>query len=147
MSGFVGLAFDILILIALGATIFHALRLSKQFEKMQADRRAFEQLIAALNVASSRAEAAIRVLREAASEGGETLQERINKGRALADELEIIIQAGDSMANRLTETAAKGRQVFQPEEPQTLAAPAKSTEPRSRAEKELLDALKARQQT
>ena len=101
MGAYAGLVFDIVILVALGATIFYARKLSAQFSAMKDDRRAMEQLIAALNTASSRAEAAIKSLKEAATTGGDSLQEKINAARGLSDELEIMVQAGDNLAERL----------------------------------------------
>lgn len=147
MPASVGLIFDILILAALLVTIRQAWRLSREFAQMQADRKAFENLISALNVAASRAESAIKSLKETAVETGDNLQERINKGRALADELDIMIQAGDSMANRLG-LAAEQKNKPPAVKPAAAAAPAPAAtgQPLSRAEKELLDALKARQQ-
>lgn len=152
MNSYIGLAFDVAILAALGATIFHALKLSKQITQMQADRRAFESLISALNVAASRAEAAIKAFKETATDSGEKLQDKINKGRAMADELEIVIEAGDNLAERLTQKASKARRPADEEldEPAT-ATPATAAkagmEPRTRAEKELLEALRAKQKT
>lgn len=150
MNSYVGLFFDVAILAALGATIFHALKLSKQINQMQADRRAFESLISALNVAASRAEAAIKAFKETATDSGDRLQDKINKGRAMADELEIVIEAGDNLAERLTQKASKARRPAD-EEIDTPPAPAPAAkagmEPRSRAEKELLEALRAKQKT
>lgn len=140
---YLGLIFDVAILGALGATIFYALKLSRQITQMQADRRAFEALISALNVAASRAESAIAAFKTTAAESGDKLQEKINAARALSDELEIIIQAGDNLADRLSGNASRARQAVVPEE--TPRTPAPGMEPRSRAEKELLEALKAKQ--
>lgn len=144
-----GVLFDVLILAALGATIFRAMKLSRQFEQMQADRKAFESLITALNLASSRAEAAIQGLKGATVEGGERLQEKINKARALSEELEIMVQAGDSLAERLQVLAEKSRKAAtaEAEAPAPSGGVKPALEPRSRAEKELLDALKSRLQT
>ncbi len=151
MSAWITLALDLVILTALGATIFHALRLSRQFQQMQVDRKAFETLIAALNVASSRAEAAIQSLKTTSIESGDRLQEKINRARALAEELEIIVQAGDSLAGRLESLAEKSRKsttsTAAPAEMADSPAAAEKTalQPRSRAEKDLLDAIKAKQ--
>lgn len=149
MPPYIGLAFDVLILAALLVTIRQAMRLSRDFNQMQADRKAFEALISSLNIAASRAESAIKALRETAVETGDSLQDKINKGRALADELDIMIQAGDSMANRLGLAAetARGRPAESKAAPKEGSKPAESASgtPLSRAEKELLDALKARQ--
>ncbi len=147
MMSIFGLVFDLLILVALVITIRQAMRLNRDFAQMQTDRKAFETLISALNVAASRAESAIKSLKDTAVESGDTLQDKINGGRELAHELDIMIQAGDSLANRLgtaAESARTGRPLATP-----AAAPAKSASPAaaplSRAEKELLDALQARQ--
>lgn len=149
MSAYTGLFFDIVILAALAATIFYAHRLSKQFQAMQADRKAFEQLIANLNIAASRAEAATKALKEAVQQGGDQLQDKINKARELSDELEIMVQAGDNLAERLQELATGSRKAaVKPDAPEAPAAPGNDMpQPRSRAEKELLEALKAKQQS
>lgn len=148
---YIGYFFDVLVLAALGATIYHALRLSRQFAAMQADRKAFDALIQSLNIAASRAEAAIKSLRDAATESGNALQEKVNRCRGLADELEIMIQAGDNLADRLNKVATESRKAASPtpsfiddedEKPKAAAA-----QPRSKAEKELLEALKAKQKS
>jgi len=152
MNPMVGLIFDVVILAALGATILYARRLSEQFNRMQAGKQAFEQLIAALNLASSRAEGAIKALKDAVLSGGDQLQDKVNKARALSDELEIMIQAGDNLAERLSGAAENSRPK------QSSLPPARSRaeevedaddtpKPRTRAEKELLEALKAKQQS
>ena len=148
MSPYIGLFFDVVIIAALGVTIFHCLRLSRQFNQMQADRKAFEGLIQSLNVAIAKAEAAIRSIKDAAVGSGEVLQEKIGRARALSDELEIIIQAGDSLADRLNVLAQKGRQANAGESGQSLAAEdAAEIQPRTRAEKELLEAIRAKQKS
>jgi len=149
MPAATGMIFDFILLAALGVVMYRAWQLSKQFAQMQANRAAFEQLIQALNIATQRAEGAIMGLREAATESADGLQSKINAARALSDELEIMVQAGDSLAERLQNLAAKSR--VAPSE--TVAAeedapraPAKSaTAPRTKAEKELLEAVKAKQ--
>jgi prophage DNA circulation protein len=145
MSPFVGLFFDIIILAALGVTIFYCLRLSRQFNQMRADRKAFETLIQSLNFASARAEASIQSFKEVAVGNGDILQDKINKSRAMAEELEIMIQAGDSLADRLQALAEKSRKAFvdAPNTPETKS----EILPRTRAEKELLEAVKAKQQS
>lgn len=134
MMDVVSLIFDAVVLVALGATIGYAVRLSRLFDKMQADRQAFESLIQSLNLAAGRAEAAIRTLKETAVGSADTVQEKINTARGLAEELEIMIQAGDSLADRLSAAAQKRA-------PESAAAP-QGAQPRSRAEKELLEAVK-----
>lgn len=145
MGAWINIVLDIAVLAALGVTIFHALRLSRQFQQMQADRKAFETLIAALNVASSRAEAAIQSLKATSLESGDKLQDKINRARGLADEMEIIIQAGDSLAGRLESLAEKSRKASATTAPAAPEPEKQGAQPRSRAEKDLLDAIKAKQ--
>lgn len=144
-----GLVFDVILLGALGAAMYRAFVLSRQFEQMRADRAAFEQLISALNIAAGRAEEAVENLREAAQAAGDALQAKTSSARALEGELEIILQAGDSLAERLqtlaqnSRTAAPAASAPAPVQPAAARAPAETAlAPRTRAEKELLDALK-----
>jgi len=136
-----GLLLDILLLGALGAAIYRAWVLSRQFEQVKADRAAFEQLISALNIAAGRAEEAIDGLRTATTDAGDRLQSKVNAARALEGELEIILQAGDSLAERLQTAAEKSRSAA----PVAEVPAAKTPEPRTRAEKELRDAMRAKQ--
>lgn len=156
MNAYTDLFINAVMMCAIAATIYHARKLSRQFEETQANRKAFEQLIQALNLAASRAEAAVRTLREAATVSGDELQETVNKAHSVAHELEIIVQAADNVAERLdrkVSAAAKTLKTDLPAEPavddtidETLTAtPQKSAvTPRTRAEKELLEALKAK---
>ncbi|MCE9507267.1 MAG: DUF6468 domain-containing protein [Alphaproteobacteria bacterium] len=144
MPPFVGLFFDIIILAALGITIFYCFRLSRQLNQMRANRAAFDALIRSLDAATARAEAVIRSLKEGALGSGDALQDKINKSRAICEELEIMIQAGDSIADRLQVLAERGRSGQPPGEAKdTLQAEAP---PRTRAERELLEAIRAKQQ-
>lgn len=148
MSSTVSLIFDLVILGALGVTVFYCLKLSRQFNQMRADRKAFETLIQALNLASARAEASIHAFKEIAVGSGDVLQDKVNKSKALCEELEIMIQAGDNLANRLQALAEKSRRVTTNDMPEenVRAAPAE-IQPRTRAERELLEALKAKQKS
>jgi hypothetical protein len=151
MNPYAGLILDIVILCVLAATIIHARRLSRQFSEMQQGRKTFEKLIESINQAAARADSATKSLREAAQQGGDRLQDKINTARGLADELEIIIQAGDSLAERLEGLARKSAAPRDPVLPRNENRAEKIAEtrgePRSRAEKELLDALRAKRQS
>lgn len=149
MNPYVGLILDVIILCVLAATIIHARRLSRQFAEMQQGRKTFEKLIEAINQAASRADVATKSLRAAAQQGGDRLQEKINAARGLADELEIIVQAGDSLAGRLEGLARKTTPLREQAPPRHEYRPEPPTapQPRTRAEKDLLDALRAKRQS
>lgn len=146
MTAYVSLVFDVLLLAALGYAIYFGRKLSLQIRNMQTDRKAFEQLIQGLNLAAAKAEGAIHALKEVSISSGDKLQEKINIARGLSDELEIMVQAGDNLAGRLNTLAEKTRKAHTIDPPvveddSTKTSPA----PRSRAEKELMEALKAKQ--
>ncbi len=151
----VAIVFDILTLVGLAVTIFYCIRLSRQFERMRADRKAFELLIQALNTAADRADVSIKAFREMAGGNSDVLQERINKSRAMADELEIMIEAGDSLADHLEKLAENSAKAAKDgsaaggdgEEPAAPRKPPSSATPRTRAEQELLEAVKAKQKS
>ena len=147
MSEFASLALNVVILCALGAAIFYAFTLSRQLKSLQADRKALEGLIAALNIASSKAELGAKSLKTAAGEGAEMLQKKINAARAMSEELEIIVEAGDNLAERLSRLPQQRHSPqFAANEAEIEPAPVVTTaQPRSRAEKELLEALRAKQ--
>jgi hypothetical protein len=154
VGNYAGLILDVVVLCALAATILYARKLSRQFADMRADRKTFEKLIEAINNAASRADIATRSLREAAQTGGDQLQDKINAARALADELEIVIEAGDHLAGRLEGAARRNpapvRDIPLPREPlpeRTAPERISAAQPRTRAEKELLEALRAKQQS
>lgn len=162
----IGVILDIAVLAALGGAIFYALRLSSQIKQMQADRQAFEILIESLTQAATRAETAVRSLRETAAASGDNLETKIKTARGLFEELEIMIEAGDNLANRLEDLAARSRRATahlrgEEEEPPALKKaagfetftgsaetqtdmPPVPSAPKSRAEKDLIAALRAK---
>ena len=104
-----GMAIDILLLLILGVTMFFGLRLSRQFSEIKADQARLATLVGQLNEASKRAEGAVASMKKTAIETSEQLQGRIGKAQALSEELEIMIEAGDSLAERLQHIAEDSR--------------------------------------
>lgn len=149
MSG-LSIALDIAVLAALGGTIFYAARLGRYFATLKADRADMQKLVASLDLAATRAESAVRLMKEAAHRDGQELQDQISRGRVLFDELALMIEAGDNLADRLSAAAEKSRKAAQlaqaPAMPPALppqAPPPDPGGPRTRAERELADAVKS----
>jgi hypothetical protein len=147
----VSLIFDIVMIVLLIVMIISCMSLSQRLRSLKDSRKAFEQLAAQFEEATKRADAGIKNLQNAATSTGEGLQNRLEKARALRDELAIMIDSAESLANRLaavtpsTTTGASSRSMdlgaaAQPSQP---AAPA--ADPRTRAERELFNALRAQQ--
>lgn len=142
----VAMILDVVVLVGLVATIFYAVRLSRQFEILQQDKGQLDTLIKNLSNATNRADIAVKNMRETAIDTGENLQNKINTSRALFDELEIMVEAGDNLADRLQDLAEKGRKASaKPSKKKASASKKTNDENHSRAEKELLAALKANQ--
>ncbi len=51
-------------------------------------------------------------LHEAADDAGQDLQARLNKANTMFDELDIVVQTGDAIANRLEILAVKNRKII-----------------------------------
>ena len=153
------LVVDVLVLAGLAATIFYAVRLNRYFSTLKADQADMQKLVKSLDLAAARAETAVKALRETAVLSGGQLQEQINKGRSLFDELALMIEAGDNLADRLQQLAEKSRRAAAPtaQSPQVASAqtppvqasgatpepPAPAGGPRTRAERELAEAIRS----
>lgn len=138
-----GMAIDILLLLILGVTMFFGLRLSRQFSEIKADQARLATLVGQLNEASKRAEGAVASMKKTAIETSEQLQGRIGKAQALSEELEIMIEAGDSLAERLQHIAEDSRKSVDAKKSASKPPPKKTegSTQQSRAERELRDAL------
>ena len=140
---------DVVLLILLCVTLFFAIRLSRQFADIRRDQDKLSELVMNLNTASERAEKAVKSMRKNALETSEKLQGDIIKAQGLSDELDIMIEAGNSLAERLQKIAEKSRKAAQgndtkkPKAANKKSSSKKKKDPRSRAEKELIEALKA----
>ena len=97
---------DGLILVFLGLTVFFAGRLSLHLKQFRSTRKELEGLLASLSSSIVRAEGAITGMKETAQESGRDLQDRIDEARKVLDELQLIEEAGNSLAARL-ETLAE----------------------------------------
>lgn len=143
----IAITIDVLILAALAATIFYAAKLSRYFSTLKSDQADMQKLVKSLDLAAGRAETAVKALKETAVLSGGQLQEQIGKGRGLFDELALMIEAGDNLANRLQSVAEKSRKAATP----APTAPAPISEqdplpkdgPRTKAERELAEAVRA----
>lgn len=99
-----GLIIDVVVIVLLGATIFYALRLEQKLANMRGAQTALADVIRELNTSAVRAEAGIQGLKAAAASSGQSLDEKIKRARSLADEIELLLQSGERLGQRL-ETA------------------------------------------
>lgn len=111
MSPVLSLFIDVLVLGGLATTIYFALKLSRNLNNFRDHRKEFELLIGELNQNIEHAYEALAALREGSSRSGRNMEEQLEEARALVDELKLMTQSGNNVADRLGEMADKTRNV------------------------------------
>lgn len=106
-----GLVIDVLVIVLLGVTIFYAVQLSRHLDRFRAGRSDMERVLRELGAQTIKAQEAIGILEKAAHEASDELRRNVNKAQALSDELQIITEAGDNLAERLDKLATRNRAV------------------------------------
>lgn len=102
MSGsLLSVALDIIVLIGLGVTVFYCIRLSKALNNFRKYRQEFNTLVGELGKNIDHAHDAIANLKNSSFEAGEDLQKVVNNARKLTDELQLMHDMGNALANRL----------------------------------------------
>ena len=107
------LILDGVILILLVATIIYAARLSLYLKRFRDSKSDLESIITDLSKQINKADTAISTLHKTVGESGTDLQKRMDRASQMFDELELIVQTGDSMANRLESLAVKNRKILE----------------------------------
>lgn len=101
MTAYLPLIIDGVVAALLIATIVYAVMLNRQLSRLRDGHAELADYIKGLNDATANAEAAVRGLRKAAGETGEQLQRAVDKGAALRDELQFMLETGNALADRL----------------------------------------------
>lgn len=142
---------EIALVLLLGATLFHALRLERALGVLKRDRAVLEALVAGFNDSTRQAEVGVERLR-AASEGvGRQIARQIEQAQRLRDDLSFLVERGDKLAERL-EGSVRSARMFSDQAAMTSAPAATASAAlrvdtgqklRSEAERDLLRALRA----
>lgn len=101
------LVFDFILLLLLIVTIAYAARLSLALKRFRENRELLDSTIKELNKNVSDAEQIIGKIKNTAATSGDELQKTIDKANALADELSLMTESGDNLANRLEKLASR----------------------------------------
>lgn len=157
------LILDVLLAVLLVATIVYAIVLNRRLAVLRANRGELEEFLTRMNEATSRAEASLKGIRQAAERAQRGIDEPMQKAQALRDELLFLIERADSSAERIatsqgtatvappTEAAAKpskrgaktrGRATPMAEAPAEPASDEDGEAVRSKAERDLMNALR-----
>lgn len=124
---------DTILVILLFATISYCYLLNRKLTTLRTSQKEFETLLREFGQATQQAEVSLSNLRRAGDEVGANLEGMIGVGRDLHDELKIITETGNELADRI-ERGLVGRGRGEPETPRD--------ETRSESERELLEALR-----
>ena len=136
------LILELVLIGLLAATLFHAVRLERALGVLKRDRVQLLELIAGFNASTQQAETGIERLRTAADGAGQQIAHQVDA--ALKDDLTLLIDRGDRLADRLDALVRAGRPLANVPPRLTVVADADSAEPRvrSQAERDLLKALR-----
>ncbi|MEQ8747616.1 DUF6468 domain-containing protein [Pyruvatibacter sp.] len=109
MSAFsIGLLIEVIVAGLLVATIAYCFLLDRRLRALRDGESDLKQIVVSLDRATSRAQSAITDLRVHADGMTRDLERDLKKARALADELALMVEAGDSIADRLGTFAGAG---------------------------------------
>ena len=128
----------------LAATLVHAVRLERALGVLKRDRTQLQELIAGFNTSTQQAEVGIERLRAAADGAGQQIARQIDAGIALKDDLTLLTERGDKLADRLEALIHTGRPLASAPPRLSVITNAEPSAPRvrSQAERDLLKALK-----
>lgn len=105
------LILDVLITVLLAITVGYCWLLNKRLLALRSGQDGLKEIIRTLNDATGKAQAGIEQLRRSSDSIGQELAIKIKNGRDLADELALIVESANNIANRLTAGAARAPEV------------------------------------
>jgi hypothetical protein len=135
---------EIGLVVLLAATLFHAVRLERALGVLKRDRSALQELIDGFNASTRQAELGIERLRGAAEGAGRQMAGQLDVAMALKDDLALLIDRGDRLANRMDVLVRAARPLAAEPPRLTVVPDTDHAEPRvrSQAERDLLKALR-----
>ena len=92
---------EIVLMVLLLLTMFHAFRLERALGVLRRDRAALEELVAGFNASARQAEDGIERLRAAADGAGRQIARHVDQARSLKSDLEFLGARGEKIADRL----------------------------------------------
>src|SRR5579859_3652855 len=136
--------FEFVLMGLLAATLFHAVRLQRALGVLKRDRAELQELIANFNVSTRQAEIGIERLRGAAEGAGKQIAQQVDAALALKDDLVLLIERGNGLADRMDSLVRAGRPIAGEAPRLTVVSDADAAQPRvrSQAERDLLKALR-----
>ena len=131
---------EIVLVVLLAATLFHAVRLERALDVLKRDRSVLEELVAGFNASTRQAESGIERLRAAADSSGQQIARQREAARAVESDLSYLIERGERLADRMDTLVRMARPLAA--DPIRESEPTELARPRSQAERDLLKALR-----
>jgi hypothetical protein len=92
---------ELVLVLLLALTLFHALRLERALGVLQRDRAALEELVVGFNTSTRQAEQGVERLRTAADGTGRQIARQVEAANGLKDDLVFLTERGERLADRL----------------------------------------------
>jgi hypothetical protein len=100
---------EIVLVLLLAATLFHAVRLERALGVLKRDRSVLEELVEGFNESTRQAESGIDRLRIAADGAGRQMARQIEQSQRLRDDLTFLAERGERLAERLESAVRAAR--------------------------------------
>jgi len=110
----ISLIVEIVLSVLLTATLAYCMLLERRLSALRKGQDGLKDTIVHLNDAIVSAGSSMRMLKSAAAGAAEALDERIARGRGLADELSLLTASGERIAERLEKGASAPRVAPEP---------------------------------
>lgn len=110
MGDVLSVLLDVLMIGLLVAGIRYAMRIERQMAALRASRTEMERFVMDFNATVTRAEAGIQGMKRVARESGDDLEKLLEKAQSMRDELHFLVEHGNHLADRLTDSSTKARQ-------------------------------------
>ncbi|HET9415439.1 MAG TPA: DUF6468 domain-containing protein [Pseudolabrys sp.] len=111
MSYHYGFLVETMVSVLLLFTILYCVRLNKQLRLLKADENSLRATISELVTATEIADRAIAGLKSMMQQGEQTLSQKLERGEALAAELDLHLSTGNQLLARLVRIAGVTRPV------------------------------------
>jgi hypothetical protein len=102
----IAMALELTLSSLLAATLIYCIVLERRLAAVRKGQDGLKRMIGELNAAISGAGSSLRALKAAASGAADTLDDRLKRARALADELSLLSSSGERIAQRFDRSAA-----------------------------------------
>lgn len=137
---------ECVLIVVLGLTLVHAVRLERALGGLRRDRTALGDAVAGFDSSARQAEAGLDKLHSITQETALQLARKLEGAAVLKDDLAFLAERGEHLADRLEQLVRAGRAIEPAHAREVVGAAARVDpelpRPRSKAERDLLQALR-----